>query len=357
MGGAETLVTNYALHINKQKFDIVLVTIAGRLNTINERKLEEAGIKVVYLGDKVAYPNTTNLFKRIINMIHRFVLFAQVVKHEKPDIIHTHLHTNRYILPINTRRRNIKLFYTIHSEINVLFKSVTEKMITKYCITRKRMTPIALHTKMQRKANRFFNINNCLVVPNAINIKRFKEPKVNKQGILDELKINQDAFILGHVGRFAKVKNHEFLIDIFKKVIQRIPEAHLILIGTGNLEDQIKEKVRHSGFEESVRFLGNREDIAELMSIMDVFIFPSLHEGFGNVLIEAQAAGIRCIVSDRVPSEAILTNLVTTLSLDDPIESWVQAIVNKEKPKEVVGSVEKHDIENVIREVEKIYME
>src|SRR5690606_8201540 len=127
----------------------------------------------------------------------------------------------------------------------------------------KEMIPIALHMKMQKEANRFFNINNCIVIPNAIKVKQFKEPRVRKQNLLDELNISKNAFILGHVGRFAKVKNHEFLIKLFVEIKKRMPNAHLILVGTGDLEYQIKKKVKLLGIDKSVSFLGNREDIVE----------------------------------------------------------------------------------------------
>src|SRR5699024_1966328 len=113
-------------------------------------------------------------------------------------------------------------------------------------------------------------------------MKRFTNVNVDKLTMLYSLGIKEDAFILGHVGRFSEQKNHKFLINVFAAVKKERSNAHLILIGIGDLEGEIKEQVYELGLQDSVSFLGNRGDIPELMSIMDVFVFPSLYEGFGN---------------------------------------------------------------------------
>lgn len=354
MGGAETLVTEYALQINKDIFEIVIVTISERISNINEKKLEMAGIKIIFLGDKVSFPKSVNIIKRILNKIQRYFFFVKVVRQEKPDVIHTHLGTNEYLLPINTKK--IKLFHTIHGEVKITFSKVNNNLPTKYCIKRKGMIPIALHSKMQKETNDFFNIESCIIVPNSVDIDRFINVKINKKEFLKSLKIKKDAFVIGHVGRFAKSKNHEFLIKVFAALKEIKPNTHLILIGEGELEGQIKEQVEKLGFKDDVSFLGNRGDIPRLMSIMNVFVFPSLYEGFGNVLIEAQASGVKCIVSDRIPSDAFITNLAIPLSLDDKIDRWSQIIVKNKYPDEIKGNLEKYDMKYVIKDLEKKYL-
>lgn len=356
MGGAESLITEYALKINKKKFEIVLVIISKRNNTINERRLEEAGIRVIYLSEHLRFLNANNIFKKLINKFHKYVLFTKIVDNEKPNIIHTHLGTNSYLLPINTKNRNIALFYTIHSNLNALFADTFQKISTKYCIKRKNMIPIALHLKMKHEVNSFFNIDNCMVIPNGIDLNRFIGVNFDKIALTKELNINKDAFIVGHIGRFSRVKNHEFIINVFTELKRIRKNSHLILIGTGELENQIKEQVKRLNLEDSVSFLGNRRDIPELLNLMDVFIFPSLYEGFGNVLIEAQAANVPCVVSDSIPRAAYITNLVTPLSLKDPIEKWCEAIINiSNTTKLIEGDLEKYDINHIIKDVEKVY--
>lgn len=210
---------------------------------------------------------------------------------------------------------------------------------------------------MKQEAQQMFKTNNCTLLPNGIDMTKFQNVKISKESMLTSLNLTKESFIVGHVGRFANVKNHQFLIDLFPLIKERNPKAHLILIGSGRLESQVKKQVSDNNLEESVHFLGDRKDIPELMSVMDVFIFPSIYEGFGNVLIEAQAAGIKCIVSDTVPKEAIVTNLVTTIALDAPKENWLQAVTAIEGSEKVKDELEKHDINNVVSRLEALYLE
>lgn len=357
MGGAETLITEYALKINKDKFDIVIVTLKERKNTFNEKRLEESGVKVIYLGEKVAFPKSANLFKRIINKFHRAVLFIKTIYREKPSVIHTHLDVNKYLLLINTKKMGIKLFYTVHSEAKRAFRKWGQRIITRYCLNFKGMIPIALHSKMQQEVKEILRVDKCIVLPNGIDMNRFRNTSYNKELTLKSLKIDKNSFIIGHIGRFVLEKNHEFLIQLFANIKKRKKNAHLILIGIGELEEEIRMQVVHLGLQDSVTFLGNRNDIPELIGIMDVFVFPSRSEGFGNVLIEAQAVGVRCVVSSSVPSDAIITNLVTQLSLNSPIDVWTEEIIDSNGPDEIIGDLDYYDVNKIILKLEQLYLD
>lgn len=147
MGGAETLITDYALKINKDRFDIVIVTLDKQNKTINEKSLHENGIRIIFLGDKSLFYNTRNPLKKIINKIHRHFMLLKLIQAEKPRVIHSHLGVNEYLLPVKGKKNGIKFFYTMHTEVNALFGKgrIKNKIITKYCINRKGMTLISLH--------------------------------------------------------------------------------------------------------------------------------------------------------------------------------------------------------------------
>lgn len=138
-----------------------------------------------------------------------------------------------------------------------------------------------------------------------------------------------DKLIIGHVGRFNPQKNHLFLLDIFAALLKKEPNAVLLLLGGGEDMLKIQAKAHALGIAEHVRFLGVRSDVADLMQAMDVFVFPSLYEGLGIVLIEAQAAGLPCVVSDTIPREAYLTDLVTAERLSSSTETWADNILEK----------------------------
>lgn len=153
---------------------------------------------------------------------------------------------------------------------------------------------------------------------------------VDRIEIRQELGIPSDAFVLGHVGRFVELKNHDFLLSMFAEVVHQAPRAYLLLVGDGPLRKKIKQKVQRLGLLDKVIFVGVRPDVPRLMlGAMDVFIFPSLYEGLGLVLVEAQAAGLPAVISDTVPSEAIIVpELIKTLGFKDGVVAWVKAVVN-----------------------------
>lgn len=154
-----------------------------------------------------------------------------------------------------------------------------------------------------------------------------------------ELNIPTAALVIGHVGRFVEPKNHFFLIDIMAEVVRHKPEAHLLLVGDGPLRPAIAAKVAQAGLSRQVTFAGLRTDVPRLMmGAMDVFVLPSLYEGLGLVLIEAQAAGLPCFFSDVVPEEVdVVKPLVHRLSLLQAPAQWSTAILSLQKISSSIG--------------------
>ena len=146
----------------------------------------------------------------------------------------------------------------------------------------------------------------------------------HRAAVRGELKIPANAFVIGHVGRFDYQKNHKFLIEIFATLAQRQPEARLLLIGEGPLRPTIEERVASAGLQERVIFAGSRPDVPRLMtSAMDAFVLPSHFEGLPLVLLEAQAAGLPCLLADTVAEETTVNPaLVRRLSLSQPSGAW-----------------------------------
>ena len=145
-----------------------------------------------------------------------------------------------------------------------------------------------------------------------------------RESIRSSLGISRESVVIGHVGRFVHQKNHPFLLEVFTELKKRVPEAHLLLVGGGQLEEQTKRLAVDLGVADSVTFAGIRADVEALMlHAMDAFVLPSHFEGLGLVLIEAQAAGLPCVVSDRVPPSAeVVPGLVVRLSLASSADAW-----------------------------------
>lgn len=149
-------------------------------------------------------------------------------------------------------------------------------------------------------------------------------------------------FTVAHVGRFDPVKNHGFLLDVFREIVCRNRESVLLLAGVGPAMDDIREKVRACGLEEQVRFLGSVSNVAQVLAMADVFVFPSLYEGLGISLVEAQASGLPCFASaDCVPDDANVTGQVTYLPLDAGAKIWAEQILSvRNRSSDRCGKVE-----------------
>ena len=171
---------------------------------------------------------------------------------------------------------------------------------------------------------------NVWTIPNAIDTQRFLFDASVRSQVRSELGLS-DKFVLGHVGRFGFMKNHAYLIDIFAELCKLRDDAALVLIGKGELERVIREKAEALGLSGKVLFLGNRFDVERYYQAFDYFVFPSTFEGLPGSVAEAQAAGLQCLVSDRVTREAALTELAVYKSIEEPPVNWACEIMRNAK--------------------------
>ena len=163
------------------------------------------------------------------------------------------------------------------------------------------------------------------IIHNAVDVDRFTYDPRKRAKVREELGLGEEL-TLGHVGRFNYQKNHPYLIDIFAALCENRTDAVLLLLGEGPDQESIREKCRLLGIENKVRFLGNQKHPEDYYQAMDIFLLPSFFEGLPGVLVEAQAAGLRCLVSDTVTREAQATDLVTYLSIERPAGEWAKKI-------------------------------
>lgn len=172
------------------------------------------------------------------------------------------------------------------------------------------------------------------VLNNAIDAKKYTFKPQKKAIQRTVLGVKDNEILIGHVGRFSPPKNHAFLIDIFNVIQNKIP-AKLLLVGDGRLRPDIEKKVGELSLTDKVIFTGVRSDVPDLMQAMDIFVFPSNHEGVPVTMIEAQASGLPCLISDKVPIECKKTELVQQLLLSEPAEVWADAAIEASKQERV----------------------
>ena len=164
--------------------------------------------------------------------------------------------------------------------------------------------------------NRLFDAGKVQIMPNAIPVEAFAFDPRARELLRAEIGIGPDTVVVGHVGRFTYAKNHAFLLDVFRSFHEEMSDSILLLVGEGELEFEIKDRIQCLQLEDCTRLLGVRKDVNKLYSAIDVFCLPSFYEGFPVVLVEAHANGLPCVISDRVTSEAAQAGLTDALPID-----------------------------------------
>lgn len=363
IGGAETMVKDYALLMDKDQFEVKIISLDKCYHSANEQFLESAGIPVIHLSE-LRYPagQRLNMFQKLIRRFARYYDLRKIIKEEMPDILHVHLYIGNYLKQLSLRKWGIKLFYTVHN-VPSWYYDPTGKDREKYSaykeilrlLKKEDLTLIALHDEMNEELRRLFHTKRVITVNNGISLDRFHKELYNREEVRKMLGIADGTLLLGHVGRFHEQKNQEFIVEILNEICKRGVEAHLLLIGAGPTRELVDEQIKRLGLEEKVTILSNRKDIPELMCAMDVFVFPSRWEGFGNVLIEAQSMELPCVVSDRIPANVIVNKNVSVLSLDASVSQWADYVIQSE-PMAASENIQKYDMKNSVRKLEKIYL-
>lgn len=317
-GGAESMMMNLYRHMDRTKVQFDFIVHTDKKCAFDD-EIQSLGGKIYRVP---AYRGANHL--RYQNCWEKFFK-----KYPEYKIIHGHVRSTAAIYLKIAKKYGLMTIAHSHSTSSGTGLSAIVKNILQYPI---RYTADYLFACSESAGTWLFGERACkkdnfFIMNNAIDAKEFIYNKDKRTEKREEFQI-EDKFVIGHVGRFQIPKNHEFLLDIFKAVHDKIKNAVLLLIGDGDLRLTIEKKVHCLGLSDSVIFTGVRQDIPELLQVMDVFVFPSLYEGLGIVTIEAQAAGLHCIAADTIPKEADVTDLMETVSLKESATYWASKILN-----------------------------
>lgn len=198
------------------------------------------------------------------------------------------------------------------------------------------------------------------IVNNGIDTERFAFNEGRGNRTRNALGL-EDAFVVGHVGRLVEVKNHAKVLHVFAELLNAEPSARLLLVGNGVLRGRIESRINELGIADKVVLTGAREDVPDLLAAMDVMVLPSLYEGFPVTVVEAQASGLPCVVSDAVTREIGLTDLVRFISLDEPDDVWAKAVIDAALTGERVSRTDElraagYDSAQVAHEMQQLYL-
>lgn len=316
-GGAETMVMNYYRHIDRTKVQFDFLVHREQRGAYDD-EIERMGGRIYRMCP--IYPQNFSRYKRDLRTFFR--------AHPEYKIIHSHMSELGYFAFREAERQGVPV--RICHAHNAPHGFDAKMIIRTYF--KKRMMPYLTHLFMcgeesgkwlygEKNKTRFIMLNN------AIDAAVYSFDASKREEMRRQLDLT-DELVVGHVGRFNPQKNHAFLLDIFAALLKKEPSAVLLLVGGGEGMPKIQAKAQELGIAEHVRFLGVRSDVADLMQAMDVFVFPSLYEGLPVTMVEAQASGLPCIISDKVPPECILTEgLVNIMPLSASPEAWAEKIL------------------------------
>lgn len=357
-GGIETQIMNIYRNLDRNKFQFDFL-VTREQEGVFDKEIKQLGGKVYSI------PSVRKVgMLRFIKSIDRFFK-----EHPEYRVVHCHMNTWSGLFLNIARKNNVPIrIAQSHSaqqrQRDVNLRSVIENGFKRF-----------MRLFIKKGATHFWacgmDAGNWLygpeiastkltVVPNAKDIESFAyKPKIREE-MRASLGISAGTIILGHVGSFSEIKNQSFLIEIFEQILKQKYDCRLCLVGDGPLKEDIEKKVYERNLADKVMFLGLRNDVNNLMSMFDTIILPSLFEGLPNVIIEAQAAALPCVISDRVTSEVDLgMGLIDFVGLEEPPENWARVVLKRRDIRRTM-SVSKiiergYDLKTFIKWLEDFY--
>ena len=317
-GGAETFLMKIYRQLDKTKYQMDFAVATSKKGYYDDEILAKGG--KIYL----ITPKSNGIIKN-------FSSIKRLVREKSYQyVLRTSQHSLSALELLAAKLGGAKVRVFRSSNSNTTSGSKKQMLLHKACIF---MPALFANVKIapSTEAAEFMFGKDCIkkgkafLLHNAIDLDLYKFDKEQRAKYRNEFNI-ENKLVIGHIGRFNQQKNHKFLIDIFDEVLKRINNAVLLLIGKGELEEEITQQINKLGISDKVIFTGVRSDIPQLLSAMDVFVMPSFYEGMPNTIIESQATGLSCVISDTITKEANITGLVRYISLNDTAQTWAEEV-------------------------------
>ena len=349
VGGAQTMIMNIYRHIDRSEmqFDFVLShTGPGHEYFVDE---------VRSMGGEIY---TTPTFNGLNAAGIRRWWDEFFAAHPEYKVMHIHLTSYASIYIPVARKHGVKVIVHSHNTSSGSGAMGAFKDFMQLPLRRQADVMIACSAEagewlfgrdVRGKDNYYF-------LPNAIDLEKFRPDDAARDRYRREMGL-EDTLVIGHVGRFSQQKNHPFLIELFAKLHEKRADSHLLLVGDGERMEQIRQLVEKLGLTDAVTMTGNRDDVPELLQTMDIIAFPSLWEGLPVTLVEAQAAGLPCVIADNISSDVDITPLVTRLPIDDP-EIWAEELSKEHPRQDVTEDIIRSgfDIKSSVEKISKLYL-
>lgn len=314
--GITRVITNYYENMPKENLDIHIVACNKKeLKIPDDIKKQLSGAKIYELSYR-----KKELFKYVCQL-------NKIMRKNKYDVVHIHGNSNTMAIELV-----LAFINKINSRIIHCHSSSC-----KHKITNKILHPVTFALKTNalacsKSAGDFlFKGEDYIVLKNSISVKDFYFNEEEREAYRKKFNIDEN-FVVGHIGLINKPKNQTFLVDIFNEIHKNINGSKLMLVsGSEKVPDYLQQKINELGLEKNILFLSKRSDVNKLIQAMDIFIFPSIYEGLGICLIEAQCSSLPCLVSDAVPEEVKVSQLVEFMSLNKSSGEWAEKAIEMQK--------------------------
>lgn len=310
INGISEMIKNFCEYLQENKnIHVTICTNGKKINEKYEKFFKEKNILII---------KTTSKQKSLI----KYYIDLKKISQRHYDIVHIHGNSGMMAIEVSAFRKNSNIIIT-HIHNNKTDYPLIEQFLKLYVNKR---VDIRYAASLSAGNNLYGNLK-FSVIPNGIDINQFKFSLDQYHIIRKQLAISSECEVLIHVGRFSNQKNHIFLLKIFKELLKNNKKRILILLGDGELREQVSEYAKKNHIIDNIVFLGNKIDIFNYYNIADLFILPSLYEAFPVTLIEAQANGLQCIVSsESVGKEVDISDSVVFESLMKKPYEWCREV-------------------------------
>lgn len=342
-GGAESFLMNMYRKIDREKVQFDFLIRSGQNGPIVD-EITSMGGRVFRIAD---FPR--HYFQNVRELKH----FLR--EHHEYEIIHVHANSLMYVKPLQLAKRYGIPCRIIHSHSTQTADLPLIKFIHKY--NRRRIARFVTHCfACSDKAGEWmFSNGDFTIINTGIDLNRFRFDAARREQIRRKYHL-EDVFVVGHVGRLSAPKNHEFLLRLFAKLLVKKPHARLMLVGEGELRESLEKTTDRLGIRDKVIFVGFVRNTQDYLSAMDVFVLPSLYEGYPIALVEAQAMGLPCVASATITESIVLGSNCKLLSLESGMDEWIATIDAVSKGEPSPERIQKFDNQNVAKELEIFYL-
>lgn len=352
VGGAEIVALNFYKYIDRTRFNFDYLVYGDEIGKLEDEVYRLGGRVIRIPSPKKGYLKFIKNVRKVMqeygpyDIVHSHPLFNSgfIVKAaymERVPVRIAHAHSSRY----NEKKSLFKKVY-------IGFMRYSMRKFSTHILACSKDAGNYLYGKKWFEEKGY-------IINNGIDAERYVFNESIRNKIRKELQLD-GKFVIGNVGRLCDVKNQDFILDVFKKIKEKHLNSKLIFVGDGTLKDYLKTKAQKLNIDNDVLFLGTRNDVNQVLQGIDVFLFPSKYEGLGMAVIEAQAAGLQCVISESIPKEVEITSLVDRVSLSVNDTKWADQILKYKNgykrnnmQKEVI--LKGYDIQSTIQKVIELY--